>query len=147
MTTEDSTIAKRSRIQYNSRTLLVAVAAVVIAIALLQALVGWIDPYDNFRFVPNDWKTASPEVRAQMSRNLVSNHLHTGMTKANLVSTLGEPDEILTGKTDAGANSLPGSETYSYYIGSWSAYGYDDAFVYIHLDSTGKVQRAEINGY
>jgi hypothetical protein len=135
------------RIQFNSRTLLIAVTAVALAIAFLRALTGWIDPYNDERFRPTDWRSSSPEVRARMCRDLLSNHLRAGMTKANLVSKLGDPDEILIGTTDAGGHRLTGHETYSYYIGSWSAYGYDDAFVYIHFDSIGKVQSAEINGY
>jgi len=133
--------------QFSSRTLLVGVAAVALAIALLRALTGWIDPFDDRRFVSTDWRSSPPNVRAQMSRDLLRNHFPTGTAKASVIAILGDPGEIYTRAMGAGSYRVIGHETYSYYIGSWSAYGYDDAFVYIHFDSTGKTIDTEITGY
>lgn len=69
------------------------------------------------------------------------------MTKSEVVFLLGNPEESLTGETDGGGNRLIGHETYSYYIGSWFGYGFDDAFLYVYFDSTGKMLSAEVNGY
>jgi hypothetical protein len=61
------------------------------------------------------------------------------MTQAAVTALLGTPDEIKHN------DSL--GEIFSYYIGSWSMYGFDDAFVYTHFDASQTVLKAEITGY
>ena len=50
---------------------------------------------------------------------------------------------------DGFGSSCVVSATYAYYLGSWSGlgpYGFDSAFLYIHLDGEGRVLAAEITG-
>ncbi len=133
--------------QFNVHTLFAAASLVTFGVLLLWVFTRWFDPFDDKHFRPSDWNRSSNEVRAGMCDDLISNRLQPGMTESEVVSLLGKPEESLTGETDGGGNRLIGDETYSYYIGSWSGYGLDDAFLYVHFDSSGKVLTAEVNGY
>ena len=111
------------------------------------ALYDWSNPFNDARFEPGGWTgAASDEARAPMADDLVDNHLRKGMTRAEVVSLLGAP-MVLTGDCDSGGNALPGSETLSYSLGSWCEFGYDDAYLYVHLDAAGRVMEAEVTGY
>ena len=57
-----------------------------------------------------------------MSRDLVTNHLKPGMTRAEVQDLLDKPDEVISTNRDNGGNLLLGVETFSYYIGCWSGY-------------------------
>ena len=119
--------------------LLLAIAAWVVT--------DWLDPFDDESFNATAWASCTTdESRAAMARDLVRNHLRTGMPRSDVTALLGSPI-VLHGPTDAGGNPLRGDETYAYYIGQWSLYGFDDAFVYVHLNAAGRVIGAEINGY
>ncbi|QEG24815.1 hypothetical protein MFFC18_47400 [Mariniblastus fucicola] len=80
-----------------------------------------------------------------MARDVVS-RVH-GMDRDAVVELLGQPSDRLDAATDAGGHRLRGAEVFSYYIGSWSGYGFDDAFVYVHLDADGHVIYSEVTGY
>lgn len=126
---------------------LVAAFAVVALFAAGWLALDWLDPFNDRRFNASTWvQQKSAEARAAMARDLIRNHLPPGTPRSQVKSLLGAPGEILSGR-DAGGNTLPGVETYSYDIGSWSMYSFDDVFVYVHLDGSGKVVGAEINGY
>jgi hypothetical protein len=80
-------------------------------------------------------------------------HLATGLLPAAGVrELLGEPQPVARdprGPVDVYGNRLEHSETWSYYLGSWSGvgpYGFDDAFLYVHFGSDGRVAAAEITG-
>jgi len=137
----------RQQMQFNMRTLFAAAALVAFGIVLLWLFGRWFDPFDDKYFRSSDWNASSDQVRAGMCDDLISNHLQPGMTASEVVSLLGKPGKSLTGETDGGGNRLIGHETFSYYIGSWFGYGFDDAFLYVHFDSSGKVLTAEVNGY
>ena len=112
---------------------------------------GWfvvdlLDPFNDATFNAAAWAKLDAQERAAMSRDLIQNHLPTGMSHAAVESLLGPPYRVIR-RSDAGGHRLPGVETYSYYIGSWSMYGFDDAFVYVHLDASGNVLSSEITGY
>lgn len=134
------------------RRLLVSVVFLVIVltvgfVAVTYAVRGNpLDPFDDRRFSTSAWRTTSADGKAPMARSAIRDHLRPGLSQAELVALLGEPGARLTGK-DAGGNGLAGSQTYSYYLGSWSIYGFDDAFLYVHLDSDGRIISAEVNGY
>jgi len=81
-----------------------------------------------------------------MARSAIRRHLTVGLAEPQVVALLGKPDEIRNVE-DPGGHKLPGSQTYSYYLGSWSVYGFDDAFLYVHLDAAGRILSAEVNGY
>ena len=107
----------------------------------------WLDPFDDQPFTPAAWaQGGSSEGRGSMARDLVRYHLPDGMQESQVVALLGPPDAILT-RQDAGGNALRGARTYSYHIGHWSLRGLDDAFVYVHLNGSGRVVHVEINGY
>ena len=70
-----------------------------------------------------------------------------GLDRDGVFAMLGKPDARLDSTTDASGHQLHGSEVFSYSIGSWSLYGMDDAFIYVHFDSRGGVIYSEITGY
>ena len=124
------------------QALLVVIALIGVGIVLWISLVRWWDPFDDDAFTPTAWVAD----RAPTARDLVKNHLRLGTLRVQVESLLGRPDEVVTGE-DAGGTRVPGTETYKYSIGSWPMYGYDDAFVYVHLDANGNVIGAKIDGY
>ena len=129
----------------------VAVWTIVVFVATGVAAwsaMDWMDPFNDMSFSPAAWAQRSYEDRAPMARDLVRHHLPAGLAQIQVESLLGQPDDVLVGPEDSGANRLPGVETYEYGIGSWSLHqGFDDAFVYVHFDASGHVIGAEINGY
>ena len=127
-----------------------AVFALVLVVTTFASVGNPFDPFDDRRFSTKGWSATSGmgdrERRAAMARDLVARHLPHGMDKKNVEKLLGPPDGIPT-KEDAGGNRLPGTHVYEYYLGSWSGYGFDDAFLYVCFDASDQVMHAEINGY
>ena len=74
--------------------------------------------------------------------------LPVGMSVDQVRDLLGEPAPVrrYAGAVDAYGNQLRYPETWKYYLGSWSGYGLDDAFLYVHFDSDEKVASVEITG-
>ena len=103
------------------------------------------DPFDNRSFSSKRWKSGSEDLRARMGRSAVD-QAKPGMSEAQIEAAFGKPDEI-DANEDAGGNKLPGMQTWEWRLGSWSTYGYDDAFFYVSLDQSGKVIAAQVNGY
>jgi len=134
-----------------TRKIVLAVCAAAGVLSLVAAsawlLIDRLDPFNDAPFTAIDWMNCrTDEARASMARDLVRNHLPKGMSEAEVVALLGEPG-VLQGGTDTGGNRVLGTKTYFYYIGTWSLQGFDDAFVYVHLDSDSKVISAEVTGY
>lgn len=79
-------------------------------------------------------------------------HLPVGMPAAEVRKLLGEfrpVDRDPRGAVDVYGNRLDHPETWKYYLGNWSGigpYSFDDAFLYVHFNSDGKVAAAEITG-
>lgn len=120
------------------RALLAMVAIFALSILMMGAMNALIDPFDDFEFDTAGWKQPkNRETAARMCRDLITNHLHSGMSRSKVQRLLSKPDEIIYSKQDRGGNSLPGIETHAYYGGSWSMYGFDDAHLYVHLRSRG----------
>jgi len=138
-------LTERAAIRFSLRALLISVAAVAAMFAAYFLLSSFIDPFDNQRFKAESWAAASAEDRARMARDVLNRV--SGVTRDDVVELLGEPNDRLTGKTDAGGHTLRGVDVFSYCIGSWSMHGMDDAFVYVYFDSTDTVVCAEITGY
>lgn len=116
------------------------------------ALLGG-DPFASRAFDRGRWLAGGSRRRAGMARDVVARHLRTGMSRAAVVDLLGPPLASLSG-TDPGGLVLPGAETLAYGLGNWSLYSpagpgsaYDDAFLYIHLDTAGRVIGARVTGY
>lgn len=123
---------------------------IVLSIAVIAlcawAARDWLDPFNDRPFTAAEWARLDAQDRAAMSRDLIKNHLPPGTERGTVEHLLGRPADVLH-TTDPGGHSLPGVETYVYYIGTWSIRGFDDTFVYVHFDQGGRVVAAQITGY
>lgn len=82
-----------------------------------------------------------------MAGDAIRGHLRSGMAKAKVQQLLGPGQEQFRIQgIDSYGNPMPGDHTWYYYLGSWSVYGLDDAFLYVHFDADGHVVSAEIDG-
>ena len=125
------------------------IAGIACAFVIVIAVVGFSimgNPFDHSRFSADAWRTADAKSRAPMARDAIRHHLVAGLRADQVLSLIGKPDAVLRG-SDAGGHKLAGVKTYSYHLGCWSGYGFDDAFLYVHFDAAGTVISAEVNGY
>jgi len=125
-------------------------AAAVLGAGLLVAgiaLVRYLDPFDDQPFSQSAWAAADSQTRAAMARDAIR-QLPNGTRADRVKNLLGQPTPVTrsSGSMDAYGNPLKYPETWSYYLGSWSSHGLDDAFLYVHLDSQKRVASVEING-
>lgn len=81
-----------------------------------------------------------------MSRDLVHHVIKPGSSEKELLALLGKPEQV-SDRRGPGGNPLSGIHIYEYDIGHSVWLGMDDAFVYVHLDSSERVVQAEIYGY
>jgi hypothetical protein len=102
------------------------------------------DPFDDKRFSPEIWRTANEDLRARMCRDAIRRFIHPGLNESEVITLLGSPTDV---QQDERRDRPIGTRSYRYWIGSWSFQGMDDAFLYVHFDSEGRVVRAEIYGY
>ncbi len=102
-----------------------------------------LDPFDDQRFTAARWHGSDPESRAPIARSVARRHLTPGLSSTQVLALVGQPDNVY----GRGDDRTRGDQTYSYYLGNWSLYGFDDAFLYVHLDAQGKVITAEVTGY
>ena len=114
---------------------------------LAYAIIIWVDPFNDRQFSTRDWAVAEPEERARVASDLTDRVLERGMSIDAIKNLLGPPDSTLTGDIDAGGNKLHSNQTLSYYLGSWSGFGYDDAFLYLHVDRSGTLVKSQVTGY
>ena len=126
--------------------LLAATVTGLVILAGLCTLTMFRNPFNDRPFTATAWAKLDPQERAHMAEDLVRNHLTAGLSQANVHTLLGMPGDV-SSRTESGGMKNLGAQTEKYYIGSWSLYGYDDAFVYVHFDGDGKVIAAEIYGY
>ena len=130
----------------------VALMISVAASALVcYALIGNpIDPFDDRRFSAEAWKRAGADhdhdARARMCRDLMKRFVRPGMSEKQVVSLLGTPDRI-SDRRGPGGTPLLGVHLYEYPIGNWTFQRMDDAFLYVHFDSSDHVLKTEIYGY
>jgi hypothetical protein len=86
---------------------------------------------DNIAFDPAVWKTADTgeqdNPRCLMQADLKQNHLKLGMTKAEIITLLGEPEET--------------EQTTSYYLGFCNPFGVDAMALGLEFDTSGKLAR------
>jgi hypothetical protein len=68
------------------------------------------------------------------------------MTQTEVVDVLGRP-ETVTDRRAPGDAPIASGQIYRYHLGSWMSQRMDDAFLYVHLDASGRVLRSEIYGY
>ena len=112
------------------------------ALALRQAL----DPFNKNAFSVSAWATATPESRATMARDAL-HFVPAGITESQVIALLGKPDHVLLPSSDAGSSHVLGARAYTYELGNWSMHGMDAAFLYVHLDGSGRVIKSDIYGY
>jgi hypothetical protein len=105
-----------------------------------------LDPFDNRSFSPARWKTADETGRARMARS-ATQFIAIGTSSSQVVSWLGDSYSVDDGPEDDGGHKLPGKQTFKWGLGSWSTFGYDDAFLYVHFDAAGRVVGSQVNGY
>jgi hypothetical protein len=112
-----------------------------------MAIKGYLDPFDDHTFVQSVWEAAEPHHRAPMARD-VTQRLPIGMTADDVRNLLGPSTPVVryAGAVDKFGNPMKYPETWSYYLGSWSGYGLDDAFLYVHFDAEKKVASVKITG-
>jgi hypothetical protein len=121
-----------------------ALAAVAAGVGIYAAIGDPLDPFDNRRFSAAAWKDATAQDRARMSRDLMLRHLKPGMSKAALVSLLGDPVHV----TPIYNMTTPAVSQLEYYLGSWTLYrGMDHAFLCLELDPSDQLVASRIDGY
>jgi hypothetical protein len=76
-----------------------------------------------------------------MARNLVEQHLKSGMGRAAVINLLGRPDRFYY---DPPARSTDGSETLNYGLGTCSGFRIDNDYLTIEFDASGRLVRAWI---
>ena len=90
------------------------IAAVVGAAFIYRSVGSPFDPFDNREFSATEWVAATPVERCGMARDLVRHHLSVGMTAAQVVALLGQPNFIDDGETDKAPHV--GRRTYEYQL-------------------------------
>ena len=107
------------------------------------------EPFDKAK-----WQRTTPEQRDLMADDLVRNYIRAGQSTGDVISIAGPAESVLTNRQDAGGHILPGSTTYSWWLGSGyhrtprtEAHGWDSLFLYIHFDDNGTVVSSEFQGY
>jgi hypothetical protein len=126
---------------------LLAVAALLAAGGLWAGMVAldrYLDPFDDRPFDPAVWAAADSHDRGPMARDAIR-HLPFGTPAARVRELLRAPEPLpgVPGSpVDGFGHRLEHPEKWSYYLGSWSAlgpYGIDDAFLYVHFGTDGRV--------
>lgn len=135
----------------SSRLAHIALLLAVISGAAVYAFIGNpLDPFDNCRFSAEKWRAATREydvdTRAKMARDLSERLIRPGSSESEVVALLGAPDHVEEGK-DPGDMRSSGARFYKYDLGSFPWYGFDDAYLYVDLDSQDRVVACKIDGY
>jgi hypothetical protein len=69
------------------------VLLVLLLVAAVAGYLRWLHPgYDERPFTPAAWAAAEAEARGHMVKDLLAKHRLEGMTRAEIVALLGEPD-------------------------------------------------------
>jgi len=128
-----------------------ALPAIVALAALAYEMIGNpLDPFDNRRFSPEAWSSASEhhnvDWRARMCRDLINRVIRPGMSEKQVVALLGTPDRV-SDRRGPGGDLFTDRHIYEYEIGNSTFQGMDDAFLYVHIDLTDHVLKTEIYGY
>jgi hypothetical protein len=137
---------------------LIALTAAAGLLVCGHILINGPDPFAARRFDPEAWSTADSKGRAAMTRDAIR-HLPAGLPESEITKLLGEAGDViatekLVGSTPGGplplfAGSAPAGSvrTYSYDLGSWGpSRGYDSTFLWVHVNSNGRVVAAVIGG-
>lgn len=130
------------------RTLLLYAALLLAPMMSIAGCLIWLDRSDPFNQRPFDaqvWRSApydrnSP--RGKMTRDLIRHHLRSGMSRAEVVRLLGEPQEA---RRFAGSPLVekPGyeqaREVLTYPLGAWSGFRMDMDLLDVAFDEQGRV--------
>lgn len=115
----------------------------------LLLLDRYLDPFDDEPFDRSAWMSGTPKDRAKMGHDVIAKHIRRGMVQGEISDLLGKPNQInshVGNRIDGFGNRLKGVKTYIYGLGSWSLYGLDDAFLYVHFDEDDRVVSADVAG-
>jgi hypothetical protein len=123
---------------------------VLVTLAIYTWIGNPLDPFDDDRFSRDAWHSATIaydwDSRARMSRDIIRRVVRPGTSEKEVITLLGEPDRV-SDRRGPGGEPLPGIHIYEYKLGNWMFQRMDDAFLYVHLDTSGRVVRSEIYGY
>ena len=129
-------------------TIVALTAVLVVMFGCFAAYLWWIDPLDDLAFSQDAWHQAPTKTRAKMAHDLISNHLRMGMKKDEVLTLLGEPDEVRPALHDLKTDNPDTAERVGYALGYLSDRGYyDSTLVYVTISSSGIVTDIEIDGY
>ncbi len=120
--------------RFSLKSLLLVTALLAVATATWAAVVGYrdrSDPFDRMRFSAALWSQRAGRGWAPMARDVVRHHLPAGLSRRQVVTLLGKPSVITP-------------DSYEYYLGNWSGYGYHDAFLCIQFDARERVMKANL---
>ncbi|PCJ56920.1 MAG: hypothetical protein COA79_17430 [Planctomycetota bacterium] len=123
----------------------------LIFVILILVIKDAINPFNEHKFDQKLWlqlsKNDKIQERGKMASDIISNQIKHNMSKVQVTDLIGIPTRTSNKSIDAGGNKFKGKSTLVYYIGHASSMGYDDAFMYIHLNKQDQVISSEINGY
>lgn len=122
---------------------LLGIAVIAAGLAALLAFGRFVDPFDNVLFTPTAWAKGGKAERAQMSADLVNNHLPNGLSKAQVARLIGAPDWILTPTDPTAGLHVSGVEAHAYDIDGGNIFA-ALAFVCVNYDANGRVIDAQI---
>ena len=130
----------------------VRVATIAIAVGFL-AYAGiktkrWLDPYNGRDFDRVVWDgDPGGYDRAAMCTDIIERQLTPGMTLSSIADLLGDSYREWDRSRFSGDDQTPGARTILYDVGPCSWIGYDDAFLFLHLDADDRLVSANVYGH
>lgn len=129
------------------RMLIAAVGFVVFCVLALVTFLYSTYPFDDRAFTPEDWAAGNSQERGRMVSSLLDDHLPKGMTEEQVTTLLGEDFTLVEQGTADWPNPFREPKCHLYYVGFWSDWGMDDAFVVIFFDDNGRLTSRRLDGY
>lgn len=124
-----------------------AAACWLLLIAGLALATVIFDPYDERPFDSDPWIAGLEPVRTAMARS-AARAIHEDDAASSVSERLGEPDWINDVKTSVFGERFPAAthRTWGYRLNPSWLHGYDDAYLYVHIDANDTVIKAQLGG-
>lgn len=128
-------------------TLKVSGAGLLMLFVWIAVAPAIFDPYDDRSFNSASWIDGNEVVRTSMARS-AARAIKTGDTSNVVAQLLGEPDWTNTVKVSVFGERFPDgtARTWGYRLNPSQLHGYDDAYLYVHLDASDFVIEAQLGG-